>query len=162
MTESTTPPHADDSLWDDEAIKLIGWMVVAFARLESRTAHCLGCLAGTHAANAPSATARSTRLKYKLDLMRCMVAGRFAGQPKCKREFRLWYRKVNKLRARRNAIIHNCWEDEAVLSEPSIQALYPTMLATDGTFPIDELREDIAFANELCEALAHWRRRWSV
>ena len=157
MTESNTPHSSPD-----DADRLIGRMVVDFARLESRIAHCVGCLAGPQNAGAPPTTVNTKTLKERLDIMRCMVAGRFSGQPKCKREFRSWYRKVNRLRARRNAIIHNCWEDEAVLSEPRIQALYPTMQAMDGSFPIDALREDIAYADELCERLAQWRRRWSV
>ncbi len=139
----------------------IGRMVFSLADIERGADRCFRQLIAADESDVLAPLVTKLALKQKLDTIFHMVPRRFADAPGCFDEFARWHGQTDRMRVRRNDLVHGCWHAESErleLSESSRGAL--ARHAGQRAYNVAMLRREAERAERLRDTFGLWREQW--
>jgi hypothetical protein len=139
------------------ADELVGRLILSFSEIESTVESCLRQLTGGRLSGP-----LVDRLVFKprLDALRDVLALQQGQEPLRFNEFLPLYRRIGRLRSRRNAFVHGRWHARTARFHLSRCARGPFVERVEKQSNLAMLREELAQLDILVLLLLRWRERW--
>lgn len=97
-----------------------------------------------------------------MDALREAIARRHAGEAECLREFNAWYAAMDRIRAKRNAFIHDGWvfnyyEQEVINRAPGLPG---SITRKQTRYSLPALEQELTGTEAAARQFIELRRRW--
>ncbi len=139
----------------------IGRMVFALADIERGAGLCFRQLIATDEFDVLTPLVSKLALKQKLDTIFHMVPRRFADAPGCIDEFTRWHGQADRMRVRRNDLVHGCWDSASARLELSNSARGALARHPgERAYNVAMLRGEAERAEALRDTFKRWRDDW--
>ena len=139
------------------ADELVGRLILSFSEIESTVESCLRQLTGGRLSGP-----LVDRLVFKprLDALRDVLALQQGEEPLRFTEFLPLYRRIDRLRSRRNAFVHGRWHAKTARVHLSRRTRGPFAERVERQSNLAMLREELAQLDALALLLQRWYERW--
>jgi len=160
MSTANQPPDQYDLESSAEAV--VGKIVFAFSRFEFNLGLCLRSAVSGSNVDLVNPLVERLSFKHKLDALMEVVELQFATSAEFLDEFKRWHRRMDVLRAKRNAFVHGRWHVHAFAQQiinvaPGMPGAVPQR---ESRFTLDELRHEFAEIERAIVSFYELRERW--
>jgi hypothetical protein len=139
----------------------MGRMVFSLADIERGADLCFRQLIATDESDVLTPLVTKLALKQKLDTSFHRVPRRFADVPGCIDEFARWHGQADRMRVRRNDLVHGCWHAASERLELSVSSRGALARhAGERAYNVAMLCREAKWAERLRDTFGLWREQW--
>ena len=156
-------PPVPPTDFEARAHALVGRLVMAYSRLDVNLALHVASWRGNELRKETLASLENTSFKIKLDLVIPAVRQEYGDNPECIAGWQEWLQEADKLRCKRNDLIHGRWGiDERRAVVINIIGLPGLPAQTEIAYTLDELTDEVERANWVSNQFWKLKLRWPV
>jgi hypothetical protein len=143
------------------AAALVGRMMFTISRLELNLGLCLSHWIGGRDPHLVNPLIERLSFKGKLDALKDLVEMRIPGDSQCALEFQKWFKRVDRLRSKRNVMVHGRWvalprSGQIVNVAPKLPTDKPVR---ERRYSLSGLTKEAEEAESITNEFHRWRER---